>query len=138
MYSDKIRKRQATKWRRRLVQETIRLIKQSTPCYDCGKSYHYEVMEFDHVKGDKVDGVSQMIVRGFALSTILAEVEKCDLVCANCHRLRTVMRRHGTVVHVSADHIDDLRKEVDTTKVKDGIRRLENILSVYNSEIQSN
>lgn len=59
------------------------------PCADCGFRYPYPVMEFDHVRGEKVDNVSAMVSRGVGLKKILAEVEKCDIVCANCHRIRT-------------------------------------------------
>lgn len=63
----------------------IRKIKDQ-PCADCGKTYPYFVMDFDH-RGDKDRSVSKMMTR--SLAKILAEIEKCDLVCANCHRVRT-------------------------------------------------
>jgi hypothetical protein len=61
------------------------------PCLDCGKSYPPVVMDFDHVRGAKVAGVSSML-RRCAYDAIVAEIAKCDLVCANCHRLRTFKR----------------------------------------------
>jgi len=36
--------------------------------------------------------VTRMIGRA-GTARILDEVEKCDIVCANCHRLRTLERR---------------------------------------------
>ena len=62
-----------------------------SPCLDCGISYPPEVMEFDHVpgRGGKLHNVSRL----HSLRAILAEIEKCDLVCANCHRVRTSKRR---------------------------------------------
>ncbi len=61
------------------------------PCMDCGVQYPYYVMDFDHrEKSTKVDSISRMMpVRSFSKKKILAEMEKCDLVCANCHRKRT-------------------------------------------------
>lgn len=47
-------------------------------------------MDFDHRPGkDKVQKVSTMFAAGWNLDVILAEISKCDLVCANCHRIRT-------------------------------------------------
>jgi len=45
-------------------------------------------MDFDHVRGAKVSGIAQMAFWG--RDKVEAEMEKCDLVCANCHRERTV------------------------------------------------
>lgn len=57
------------------------------PCHDCGNRYPPECMDFDHVRGDKLFGVSTR--RNDSWKRILAEMAKCDLVCANCHRIRT-------------------------------------------------
>lgn len=48
-------------------------------------------MDFDHL-GDKFKNVSAMIQEGFGIKKILAEAAKCEVVCANCHRLRTWSR----------------------------------------------
>ena len=58
------------------------------PCADCKERFHPCQMDFDHLQ-DKTMNVSDMRRRGFAKQTILTEVAKCELVCANCHRLRT-------------------------------------------------
>lgn len=66
------------------------------PCMDCGVSYPPWVMDWDHREGtQKVLGLSQMRTRGYGLARIKAEVTKCDLVCANCHRQRTQDRYAG-------------------------------------------
>ena len=70
-------------------------IKTNKPCADCGQSYHFSQMQFDHVKGDKIDGIS-VLVRCRNLQAIKDEIEKCELVCANCHALRTWNRLHIT------------------------------------------
>lgn len=64
-------------------------IKESTPCADCGNYYPHYVMDFDHRDPSiKTMNVSRMVsLRG--VETILEEIAKCDLVCANCHRERT-------------------------------------------------
>jgi len=58
---------------------------------DCGQSFHPVCMDFDHrERRDKGEPtVSALVSHSSAQERILAEIEKCDLVCANCHRLRT-------------------------------------------------
>ena len=83
----------ATDRRRLLVATRNKLFKAGKPCHDCGETYHQEVMEFDHVRGEKRWDVSQNMWR--SLEEVEAEIAKCELVCANCHRLRTVARREA-------------------------------------------
>ena len=59
---------------------------KDVPCADCGVKYPPYVMDFDH-RGDKVQGVAGMWSR--SMEVLLAEIAKCDVVCANCHRERT-------------------------------------------------
>jgi hypothetical protein len=67
--------------------------KESHPCADCGLFYPYFVMSFDHLPGeDKVSDVNKMVKGNGHLENrkrIMAEVEKCALVCMNCHACRT-------------------------------------------------
>lgn len=66
---------------------------KSKPCEDCGVQYPAHVMQFDHVDGTKVRAISQMVHRGFSLEKLRAEIEKCEVVCGNCHADRTWRRR---------------------------------------------
>ena len=63
------------------------------PCLDCGVKYPTCVMEFDHVKGVKKAGVGQLLGHERSREAILTEIAKCELVCANCHRIRTAKRK---------------------------------------------
>ena len=65
------------------------------PCMDCGVSYPSCVMDFDHRPGTTKTrgGVSQMSKAPW--ERVLDEVAKCDLVCSNCHRIRTRDRANG-------------------------------------------
>lgn len=64
---------------------------KNKPCIDCQRSFHFSQMDFDHLENKEMN-LSDMIRRGFGKKKILKEVEKCELVCANCHRLRTYNR----------------------------------------------
>lgn len=74
-------------------RELIRAAK-SRPCADCGVQYPYYVMDFDHRVGEvKVFGMNSVSRK--TVREILREIEKCDVVCANCHRERTQRRIVG-------------------------------------------
>lgn len=64
---------------------------KDAPCTDCGKKYPPYVMDFDHVRGRKKYALSRMTHKCSERS-LLEEVAKCELVCANCHRERTHKR----------------------------------------------
>ena len=69
---------------------------KNAPCKDCEEMFPPCCMDFDHVRGEKKYLVSQMMVKKMAKETILAEIAKCDLICANCHRIRTWVTRRPT------------------------------------------
>lgn len=67
--------------------EALRALK-AVPCADCGGVFPTCSMEFDHRDPtEKVCAISRMTT--FSWQAVLKEVEKCDIVCACCHRLRT-------------------------------------------------
>lgn len=61
---------------------------QEHPCIDCGYS-DPRALEFDHIRGVKKADVSKMAGTSFSLKKIQDEIAKCEVVCANCHRIRT-------------------------------------------------
>lgn len=64
------------------------------PCADCGKVFPPAAMAWDHMPGTaKVSEVSLLVRRRFGKRAILAEIAKCELVCANCHAVRSQQRR---------------------------------------------
>lgn len=64
------------------------------PCVDCGMA-DIRVLEFDHRDpSKKVANVGRMSRNGSSLAAVMREVEKCDVRCANCHRLRTIKEGH--------------------------------------------
>jgi hypothetical protein len=79
------------------MRDVLRQAKNK-PCADCGNSYPYYVMDFDHREGEKkVCNVSALHShRRVSMRRLLEELAKCDAVCANCHRERTHRRKQYT------------------------------------------
>jgi hypothetical protein len=70
----------------------IREYKEAKGCLDCGIS-DFRVLEFDHLLGEeKEHNIATMIGHGYSLENIMKETEKCEVVCSNCHRIRTYER----------------------------------------------
>jgi hypothetical protein len=80
--------------RRERNQRFIAEFKVGKACLDCKNVYPPFVMDFDHCRGEKVANISSLVMNAKSLNKILAEIQKCDLVCANCHRMRTFTRPH--------------------------------------------
>ena len=62
------------------------------PCVDCPESDPV-VLEFDHVRGEKKCDLSKLVFKTVSLERIAAEIEKCVVRCANCHRRKTAKDR---------------------------------------------
>ena len=63
-------------------------VKLASGCVDCGYKEHPAALDFDHLPGqEKYRDISRML--NVARSTLLAEIAKCEVVCANCHRIRS-------------------------------------------------
>jgi hypothetical protein len=74
------------------LAQYLRDLKTKTPCVDCGINYPYYVMDFDHVRGQKHANVMEL-VSTLSKKKIDEEIAKCEIVCSNCHRIRTHMRK---------------------------------------------
>lgn len=85
-------KRQYYAARRAKGRALIRSMKRR-PCADCAISYPVVCMDFDHVRGTKRFSIAPATSR--PCEEIRAEIAKCDVVCSNCHRVRTALRRLG-------------------------------------------
>ena len=48
------------------------------------------VLEFDHIHGNKTKAISVMVTEGRTFQAIQAEIDKCQVLCANCHRRKTM------------------------------------------------
>lgn len=83
--------------KKRLCEEVDRI--KSVPCADCNKTFPPYVMDFDHREPEqKIEGISKITRSGSSKKKILLEIAKCDVVCSNCHRIRTHNRRIAQLV----------------------------------------
>ena len=59
--------------------------KSGLGCCRCGEN-HAATIDFHHNSGDKEKTISKMVADGYSIERICEELEKCEIVCANCHR----------------------------------------------------
>jgi hypothetical protein len=74
--------------RLRVVKEWLDAYKLARGCADCGYAGHPAGLDFDHVTGVKKSNLSRVKSLGAAME----EAKKCEVVCSNCHRVRTAVR----------------------------------------------
>jgi hypothetical protein len=63
---------------------------KNKPCQDCRQKFPPVCMDWDHVRGSKIQSLASL--HSCSLARVRVEIAKCDLVCANCHRKRTFNR----------------------------------------------
>lgn len=68
-------------------------VAKDVPCTDCEIKYPYYVMEFDHLDPDTKQFNVSAGVMSASYERLIAEIAKCEVVCANCHAERTEQRR---------------------------------------------
>ena len=75
------------------IRSDIGRMKEENPCTDCRQYYPAYVMTYDHLDASKkTDHVSRLVAFG-KREDVLKEIAKCELVCFNCHAVRTHKRR---------------------------------------------
>ena len=67
-------------------------LKEASGCVDCGEKYPHYMLEFDHLPEHEKLGSPIDIARNYNMQKALDEVAKCEIVCANCHKIRTWQR----------------------------------------------
>jgi hypothetical protein len=88
-------KKRAAKWK------LAGMIKTATGCVDCGYAEHAQALQFDHTEDNKKASVSNLIRSDYSWKTILEEINKCEIRCANCHAVMTAYRRSENYPSVS-------------------------------------
>lgn len=73
-------------------RDLINLIKLTAGCAKCGYNEHPAALDFNHVRGTKLFNISQD--PKIAWGKLEAEIAKCEILCANCHRIHTYEERH--------------------------------------------
>lgn len=101
---------------RKRRQELVDKLK-NVPCKICGNRFHPVAMDFDHRAGEvKLAEISMLVKsRGCSLERLLAEIAKCDLICACCHRVLTWQRRRAVAQQV--EHTIDNREATGSRPV---------------------
>lgn len=79
----RLRKRKLIAWYQAL---------KDAPCTDCHEVFHPAAMQWDHRDAPKLGEVATMLHR-VSREVLLRELAKCQLVCANCHAIRTYRRK---------------------------------------------
>lgn len=62
-------------------------------CKDCGYKQHHVGLDFDHIIGTK----NFNVCLSKSITEAKKEIKKCEVVCANCHRIRTYNRLHNII-----------------------------------------
>ena len=91
--------------RRNKIVRFIQEYKAGKKCVDCGENYPYWILEFDHLK-DKNFTIAQFRSTTMSLEVVKEEIEKCDIVCSNCHKNRTFNRSLKTLDGVGFEHCE--------------------------------
>lgn len=78
--------------RRKKMRDWTSEVKAATPCVDCRNYFPPYVMDFDHREGVRKTAIVSRLVANQSWTRLHAEIAKCDIVCSNCHRMRTYRR----------------------------------------------
>lgn len=78
--------------RKKRLRELVKQYKLEKGCTDCGYKEHFAALDFDHISDNKFKGIARMVDAGYSWKRIKQEIDKCEVVCANCHRIRTTDR----------------------------------------------
>lgn len=75
--------------RRNKIVAYIHGIKLNASCMDCKEFYPYYVFDFDHRPNEIKKFNISVDAKHHTLEIVKQEIAKCDIVCSNCHRVRT-------------------------------------------------
>lgn len=113
---------------------------QTHPCVDCGET-DFIVLEFDHRDGVKKEGDVSRLMRNGNLESIKAEVDKCDVRCANCHKRRTarqirfVADENRTRNYGSSNLSEGTKMMTDLTEFQEKLRQIQVGLGVTDADL---
>lgn len=100
-------------------------------CVHCGIKYHHSAMQCDHVRGDKIYNIADAARLQKSDEDVVAELNKCDIVCANCHSMKSYTERRQVSPYVFFSQqglvyygFRDLRR------LSDKVRKLGDVLGI--------
>jgi len=79
---------------RKTISAYIKWYKEDKGCADCGGKFDAHVLDCDHLY-DKSFNLANFKTHTKSLARVKEELAKCEVVCSNCHRVRTHKRRNG-------------------------------------------
>jgi hypothetical protein len=81
--------------RRKMLRDLIQQQKVGRVCMRCGIS-DPRVLDFHHAdKNGKDGGIASAVGKNWGVKRILDEIAKCEVLCANCHRILHWEERYG-------------------------------------------
>lgn len=86
--------RRKTRAKKRLEIRALINGMKNVPCADCNGKFDPCVMDFDHIDPSKKKANIGVLARRSDMKHLMEEISKCEIVCANCHRLRTKRKGH--------------------------------------------
>jgi|TARA_R110000744_G_scaffold203446_3_gene322298 hypothetical protein len=133
----KARSKERNGTQREKNRDYIKQHKRENPCVDCGEK-NIVLLEFDHVRGIKSANLSNMVRGAYGLTSIRREIAKCEVRCANCHRLITHNRRmEADTKKIILDTILLLKSGLQTQDVKTQIQKLQQKLNQLDEQTDS-
>lgn len=76
------------------VRDLYFAFKKQFSCEKCGND-DFRVLDFDHLdRSKKSFNISNGLSHGYSIETLLAEAKKCQVLCSNCHRIKTFEERY--------------------------------------------
>jgi hypothetical protein len=84
------------------INEFVRAMKSDRGCLDCGEQ-HPACLQFHHMDpSQKLFSIRDAISTKVPHPKLIAEIEKCVVLCGNCHAKRHWAERHGETAMIDA------------------------------------
>lgn len=86
---NKVTRRKRVANRKKEIRQWFNELKKGVVCSVCefsGQTSPWAIEFHHHEPKEKTEIVSYLVAHGYSRERILNEVEKCDPICANCHR----------------------------------------------------
>ena len=78
------RKEANKRWQIKKIEE-FKILKEALKCNRCDES-HIVCLDFHHIDPNQKEGNVGQIARNYSTKRLLEEINKCEILCSNCHR----------------------------------------------------